>query len=170
MQNKTIAVIMSLYKNDRLEFVKPAVESILRQTYNDFDFYVQYDGYVKDEVDVYLSGLEDVRMKMQRRAENKGLAQSLNDLLFIVMHKGYEFIARMDADDICVADRFQRQFNFLQANSDDLVKSLELCNGYYYLKSYAHVRETNRIRIYNWFIQHKFISVVKFLNVLNKLR
>lgn len=39
-----LAVIMSLYKNDRLEYVKLAVESILNQTYSSFDFYIQFDG------------------------------------------------------------------------------------------------------------------------------
>ena len=44
--NNSIAVIMSLYKNDRLDFVKLAVESILHQTYSNFDFYIQYDGVI----------------------------------------------------------------------------------------------------------------------------
>ena len=39
-----IAVIMSIYRNDRIDFVKLAVESILNQTYKDFDYYSQYDG------------------------------------------------------------------------------------------------------------------------------
>ena len=39
-----IAVIMSIYRNDRNNFVKLAVESILNQTYKDFDYYIQYDG------------------------------------------------------------------------------------------------------------------------------
>ena len=73
MQNN-LAVIMSLYKNDRLEFVKLAVESILGQTYTNFDFYIQYDGPIRSEVDGYLSALTDKRLKIQRRAENKGLA------------------------------------------------------------------------------------------------
>ena len=49
-----IAVIMSLYRNDTIEFVTLAVESILNQSYTDFDFYIQYDGHIKDEVD-YIS-------------------------------------------------------------------------------------------------------------------
>ena len=49
-----IAVIMSLYKSDVLDYVKLAVESILNQTYSNFDFYIQYDGYVKEDVDVFL--------------------------------------------------------------------------------------------------------------------
>ena len=44
MNDKHIAVIMSTYRNDRIDFVKLAVESILNQTYKDFDYYIQYDG------------------------------------------------------------------------------------------------------------------------------
>ena len=109
---------MSLYKNDRLEFVKLAVESILSQTYTIFDFYIQYDGSIHPEVDGYLSALTDERVKIQRRAENKGLAYSLNELLRIVMPKGYDFIARMDADDISLPERFEKQLEYLKIHPE----------------------------------------------------
>ena len=109
---------MSLYKNDRLDFVKLAVESILGQTYKDFDYYIQYDGPIHPEVDAYLSGLTDERVKIQRREENKGLAYSLNELLRIVMPKGYDFIARMDADDISLPERFEKQLEYLKMHPE----------------------------------------------------
>jgi glycosyltransferase involved in cell wall biosynthesis len=116
--NPRIAVIMSLYKNDRLEFVKLAVESILGQIYTDFDFYIQYDGPVRPEVDEYLFGLVDERVRIQRRAENKGLAQSLNDLLAVVMSQDYEYIARMDADDISLPERFEKQMAYFETHPE----------------------------------------------------
>ena len=116
--NHKIAVIMSLYKNDRLEYVKLAVESILGQSYHDFDFYIQYDGPIRPEVDGYLSALADERVKIQRRAENKGLAQSLNDLLAVVMPQGYEYIARMDADDISLPERFEKQLEYFKEHPE----------------------------------------------------
>lgn len=116
--NQKIAVIMSLYKNDRLEFVKLAVESILGQIYKDFDYYIQYDGPIHPEVDAYLSSLTDERIKIQRRAENKGLAYSLNELLQIVMHEGYDFIARMDADDISMTERFEKQLEYMKTHPE----------------------------------------------------
>lgn len=114
MEQQIIAIIMSLYKNDRLEYVKLAVESILDQTHKTLDFYIQYDGPIHPEVDAYLSGIIDERVKIQRREENKGLAYSLNELLKIVMSKGYEYIARMDADDISMPERFEKQLEFLK--------------------------------------------------------
>lgn len=120
MQEKLVkvAVIMSLYRNDNIDYVSEAIDSILNQTYSAYDFYIQYDGPIRDEVDSYLSSLEDDRIKIYKRSENKGLAQSLNDLLNIVMPLGYEFIARMDADDICDTCRFERQIEYLQEHPD----------------------------------------------------
>lgn len=115
---KKIAVIMSLYKNDRVKFVKLAVESILTQTCKDFDFYIQYDGPICFEVDKYLFGLKDERVKIYKRTENKGLAKSLNDLLAIVMPRGYEYITRMDADDISLPNRFERQIAYFEVHPD----------------------------------------------------
>ena len=109
---------MSLYKNDRLEFVKLAVESILGQTYKDFDYYILFDGIIDENVEAYLRGLKDERIKISARSQNKGLAQSLNDLLTVVMPLGYEYIARMDADDISLPNRFERQIIYLETHPD----------------------------------------------------
>lgn len=115
---KRLAVIMSLYKLDVLEFVHLAVESILGQTYQEFDFYIQYDGLVQPAVDEYLTSLDDERMFIRRRKDNMGLAKSLNELLSEVLPLGYEYIARMDADDISQPDRFEKQIAFMDAHKD----------------------------------------------------
>lgn len=115
---KKLAVIMSLYKSDVLEYVKLATESILNQSYSDFDFYIQYDGYIQKNVDEYLSGLKDERIHINRRNENKGLAVSLNELLEIVMPMGYEYIARMDADDISMPERFEKQIAYMESHPE----------------------------------------------------
>lgn len=118
MQEKSIAVIMSLYKSDRVEFVKGAVESILTQTYEELDLYIQYDGCVKEDVDAYLTSLKDERVILRKREKNMGLAYSLNELLDIVMPKGYQYFARMDADDISEPNRFERQLAYFASHPD----------------------------------------------------
>ena len=111
---RTIAVIMSLYKNDKLETVVKAVESVLTQTYQEFDFFIQFDGPVDSRVVQYLKSLKDDRIKLNMRSVNKGLAFSLNELLDIVIPLGYKYIARMDADDICLQNRFERQLAYFE--------------------------------------------------------
>lgn len=108
---------MSVYKRDKLKDVKKCIRSILTQSYESFDFYIQFDGILPLECDSYLNSIEDDRIIIRKRNINKGLAYSLNELLFIALGKQYKYIARMDADDICVFDRFEKQILFLDMNT-----------------------------------------------------
>lgn len=109
---------MSLYKNDKLEYVRFAVESILNQTVQDIDFYIMYDGKVDDGIDKYLIALKDKRIIIQRRRENKGLAKSLNEMLSYILQKEYQYIVRMDADDISLPQRLKKQIGFMKLHVD----------------------------------------------------
>ncbi len=115
---ETVAVIMSLYKNDTLSYVRLSVESILKQSYSNIALYIQYDGPVQDEINTYLTLLRDSRVLIYKRAQNRGLAYSLNELLAIVKNKDYIYIARMDADDIADPYRFEKQLSFLQCHEN----------------------------------------------------
>lgn len=130
MNNNRLAVIMSLYKNDKLEYVQLAVESVLNQTVSNFDFYIQFDGPIDENVEAWLRSLKDSRVRISVRRENKGLAYSLNELLEIVLKasdgtKTYEFIARMDADDLNSLDRFERQLAYFRLHPE--VECLGTC-------------------------------------------
>lgn len=115
---KELAVIMSVYKNDKLKMLEIAVDSILQQTFSQFDFYIQEDGMLNDEVSNYLKSLKDTRVIVNERKENKGLAYSLNEMITEVLKKEYKYIARMDADDISLQDRFEKQISFLDNHKD----------------------------------------------------
>lgn len=114
-----LAVIMSIYKNDKLEFVKQSVQSILTQTYTNFIFFIAFDGPVSIEIDTYIINIKDERIKLYRIEENGGLARALNFLLEIVLNNPeYKYIARMDADDISLPRRFEKQKIFLNLNPE----------------------------------------------------
>lgn len=115
---KKIAVIMSLYKNDRLEYLQLAVDSILKQSFSDFDFYIQEDGPVCEDIESYLTQIADPRVIVRKRTDNKGLAYSLNELLDVVIPMGYEYIARMDADDISMPERFEKQVAYMELHPE----------------------------------------------------
>ncbi|MCX6254229.1 MAG: glycosyltransferase [Bacteroidia bacterium] len=114
-----LAVIMSVYKNDKLKFLKESVQSILDQTFTQFHYYIVFDGPVSSDIDTYISSLKDSRIKLFRLEKNGGLAMALNYLLETVLkNPEYELIARMDADDISIQTRFEKQRDFLLANPD----------------------------------------------------
>jgi hypothetical protein len=113
MSSPAISVAMSVYNGER--FLAEAIESILAQTFGDFEFLILDDG-SKDNTPAivrHYAGI-DSRIRPIVR-ENRGLVVSLNQLLG---EARAPIVARMDADDICLPQRFERQFAFLQANPD----------------------------------------------------
>jgi len=115
-----ISVIMSIY-NEPEEYLRRSIESILNQTFKDFEFIIILDNpkneIARNIIEEY--SLKDERIISVKNEENIGLTKSLNKGLSIA--KG-EFIARMDADDISHPKRFEKQVNFLNKNNE-----YELC-------------------------------------------
>lgn len=117
--NNKIAVILPVYKKDKVEYLNKAIESIVFQTYKGYHIYVGVDGPVDNDIKDYLGLIENQsKASVVWFEENRGLACVLNDLLDICIKEGYEYIARMDADDISMMDRFEKQMEYLQAHPD----------------------------------------------------
>ena len=119
MENKTIAVILPVYRNDKVAYIHLAVDSILNQTYSDIMLFIGVDGPVGDDIIVCMN---EYSQKQQVQViwfkENRGLACVLNDLLNICFKEGFEYIARMDADDISLPERIEKQMSFLEKNPE----------------------------------------------------
>jgi glycosyltransferase involved in cell wall biosynthesis len=109
-----LSVVMSVYNAE--DFLKSAIESILNQTYRDFEFIIVNDGSSDKSLEI-IETYHDPRIIVINQL-NQGLAKSLNNGIRIA--KG-EFIARMDADDISYSDRFEKQLGFLAVNPDCVV-------------------------------------------------
>ena len=105
----TISVVMPV-GDVPISFLKEAVESVLNQTFRDFEFIIVDDGATK-ECRKYLESLIDERVRIIRNPENLGVTKSLNIGFRAAQGK---YIARMDADDVCMPDRFQKQFDFME--------------------------------------------------------
>ena len=98
-------------------FVYESVQSILSQTYKDFEFIIIDDGSTDKTFEI-LESIDDDRIKLYKR-ENKGLIEQLN---FGLKEAKGEFVARMDADDIVSPEKLELQLDFLLKNKDiDLV-------------------------------------------------
>lgn len=114
-----ISVLMSVYNGK--EFIRESVESILNQTYSDFEFIIVDDGSTDNTVEI-IKSYNDSRIKLYVLEENVGVGAALQYGLTKVSEK---YLAKADADDIYLPTRFEKQKKFLDKNTDiDLVKTL----------------------------------------------
>jgi len=114
-----IAVILPVYNNDKAPYVHLSVNSILNQTYKgEICLYIGVDGPVGDDLANCLKEYEDKGINVLWFRENRGLAIVLNELIDIAHNDGYGYIARMDADDISMPNRFEIQIAYLCAHPD----------------------------------------------------
>jgi len=113
MNVPAISVAMSVYNGER--FLDSAIESVLSQTFGDFEFLILDDGSTDGSRQIIEShAARDARIRPILR-ENRGLVASLNQLL---SEARAPLVARMDADDICTPMRFERQVAFLAGHPD----------------------------------------------------
>jgi len=103
---------MSVYNG--AQYLREAVDSILTQTYSDFEFIVIDDGSTDHTWEV-LNCFVDPRIRLVRNTENIGLTESLNKGLGLATG---EYIARMDADDIGLPRRLEKQVAFLNTHPE----------------------------------------------------
>lgn len=119
MKTIEISVVMSTY-NEPKEYLSEAIESILKQTYQQFEFLIVIDNPQNQEIQQvvsYYSG-KDSRIQVIYNEINMGLAYSLNKAAGVARGK---YIARMDADDIALPERFYRELMFLEKNDFDMI-------------------------------------------------
>jgi glycosyltransferase involved in cell wall biosynthesis len=104
-----VSVLMGVYNG--LPYVREAIESVLEQTYRDFEFLVVDDASTDESAEVVSEyAEEDDRIRLLENEKNRGLTWSLNRALDSA---GGEFVARQDADDRSEPTRFERQVAYL---------------------------------------------------------
>ena len=104
---------MSVYNGER--FLAEAIDSVLAQTFTDFELLILDDGSSDSTPEIVAAyAVRDARIRPIVR-ENQGLIASLNQLLD---ESRAPLVARMDADDVCLPERFARQVAFLGSHPD----------------------------------------------------
>lgn len=116
LEKGLISVVMSNY-NTPLNYLKESIDSVLNQTYSNFEFIIIDDGSTDDSLE-FIKSYDDPRIKLIINEENIGLTKSLNKGLDLA--RG-EYIARMDADDICYPERFEKQIAYMDEHPDTIV-------------------------------------------------
>ena len=112
MEEKMISVILPAYNAEK--FLREAIDSILGQTYKNFELIVLNDGSTDRTEDIILS-YDDPRIRYVKNEKNLKLIKTLNK--GIDLAKG-EYIARMDADDISLPTRFEIEVKYLQEHPE----------------------------------------------------
>ncbi len=104
-----ISVVMSVYNGER--FLREAIDSILNQTYKDFEFIIVNDGST-DRSEKIIRSYKDKRIRLINQ-KNHGLVYSLNKGVKLARS---DLIARMDADDVSKPDRLKEEIKLFNAN------------------------------------------------------
>ncbi|MGA1874719.1 MAG: glycosyltransferase [bacterium] len=110
--NPSISVVMSVFNGGK--YLESSLNSVLNQTFQDFECIIINDASI-DNTEEILKRFNDPRIKIAANPENLGLTKSLNKGLSLSKGK---YIARMDADDISLPHRFEKQLTFLEENPD----------------------------------------------------
>ena len=107
-----VSVLMSVYNGEA--YLERSIESILSQTFRDFEFLIINDASTDSTEDI-LKNAHDPRIKVINNSVNLGLTKSLNRGIGIARGK---YIARMDADDLSLPYRFEIQVGFLDSHPE----------------------------------------------------
>lgn len=156
-----ITVLMSIY-NEKISWIRQSINSILEQTYSDFEFIIVVDNpSIDDEIRDFLEkqSEHDQRIKLIWNKKNIGLAKSLNK--GIKLASG-EYIARMDADDISESHRLAKELQFIQEKEYDLVSANKINideNNKEINRDFPIKRNPNNVMQYSNVIVHSLVLV-----------
>lgn len=106
------SVLMSLYIKEQPQFLVECLESLVKQTVSATEIVLVFDGKLTEELEQIVADFSaQLPIVIVRLEQNQGLGKALNEGL---KHCQYEWVFRMDTDDICANDRFERQIAFIQ--------------------------------------------------------
>jgi glycosyltransferase involved in cell wall biosynthesis len=131
---------MTVYNG--LPFLQHAIESVLNQTFVEFEFLIIDDASTDDSVS-YIRSCGDSRIRLVCNEHNLGQARSLN--MGLNLAKGV-YIARLDQDDVCLPERLEKQITFLEENG----KVGVICSWMYSIDSHGHKMRNWRRELENY--------------------
>lgn len=111
-----VSALMPVY-NTNLTYLKETIESVLNQTFTDFEFLILNDSPKNLELENFILeyAKQDKRIKYFKNPRNLGISPSRNKLIDLAQG---EFLAVIDHDDISVKERFEKEVAFLEANEE----------------------------------------------------
>ncbi len=158
-----ITVLMPVYNGET--YLREAIESVLDQTFPDFEFIIFDDGSTDGSLEI-IRDYDDKRINLIQNRRNVGIAGNLNRGISLARGK---YILRMDADDICLPGRFEEQFKFMETNRDVAVcgawvefigKKIKWLTGNI-LKDPTHPEEIRCYFLFNCVLKHPTVIIRK---------
>lgn len=119
--NSTVSIIMPTYNSEK--YVGIAIQSILLQSYTDFELIISDDASTDNTKEI-IKSFKDKRITFLENRKNKGISENRNLCLFLAKGK---YIAVMDNDDISLPNRIEEQIIFLEKNSNVDVVGTFVC-------------------------------------------
>lgn len=115
--NRDFSVLMSVYLKENSQYLKDSIDSIFNNTVVPSELIIIEDGVLTDDLYLILDKYENIFPSITRvpLKKNVGLGKALNIGL---SHCSNEWVFRMDTDDICLTDRFEKQVKFLKENPE----------------------------------------------------
>jgi glycosyltransferase involved in cell wall biosynthesis len=168
----TISVIMSVY-NEKVEWMHESINSILNQTFSDFEFIIINDNPTRIENSQLLEEYQkkDNRIIVLTNEQNIGLTKSLNKGIKIAKGK---YIARMDADDISLPERFEKQIKVMENNPSIIVCGSKIKvfgerKNTYYMPIVEKSNDIKDLLIIRNGISHPSVLVRKDILIMNNI-
>lgn len=134
-----VTVLMPVYNGSK--YIAEAINSVLEQTFTDFELIIVNDGSTDGTVSV-VQNFKDPRIKLISQ-QNGGVSSALNNGLKISKGK---YIARFDADDVCYPTRLQKQYDFITANPEYILVGSDadyMTESGEHIYTYRNVGHTN---------------------------
>jgi glycosyltransferase involved in cell wall biosynthesis len=139
-REKLVSVILPVYNAEK--YVSASIESVLKQTYRDFELLIINDGSTDGTQSQLNKYRKYPKVKIIER-ENKGLVATLNEA---VNRSEGKYIMRMDADDISLPERMEKQLTFLKGSQLDIVGSAIKTFGKFFNYKRVYFEEDNKLK------------------------
>ena len=141
-----ISVILSVFNGEK--HIANAIESVLNQTYEDFEFLILDDASTDNTYNIIKRYQNiDTRIELLKNNSNIGLTKSLNTL---ISKSKYDYIARQDADDLSLVERFSSQLSVINSGDYDAVTTRAIIKG-----------ENTFTPNYSYYLPRRFVMKIK---------
>ena len=141
-----ISVILSVFNGEK--HIANAIESVLNQSYEDFEFLILDDASTDNTNNIIKRYQKiDKRIELLKNNSNLGLTKSLNTL---ISKSKYEYIARQDADDLSLVERFSSQLTVINSGDYDAVTTRAIIKG-----------ENTFTPNYSYYLPRRFVMKIK---------